>query len=122
MNRAKAARLLVVFSLVTIAGLTLYPDSSTTTSNWNCIFCGTRATADLVLNILLFAPLGAGFGMLRIRAKNALILAVMLSGAVEVAQLVIPGRAPSHSPHHTGLQPETHSTVGYLSLRLSLLR
>ncbi len=97
MNRAKAARLLVVFSLVTIAGLTLYPDSSTTTSNWNCIFCGTRATADLVLNILLFAPLGAGFGMLRIRAKNALILAVMLSGAVEVAQLVIPGRDASIS-------------------------
>jgi len=95
MSRAYVARLLVAVSLATIAALTLYPDPNTTTSGRSCIYCGTRATADLVLNVLLFSPLGAGLCLARQETKRALTIAVMVSGAVEVAQLVIPGRDAS---------------------------
>lgn len=95
MNRAYVARWLVVVSLIAIAVLTLYPDPNTTTSGWNCIFCGTRATADVILNLILFAPLGAGLGLARVRTKHLLVIAAMVSGTVEVLQLIIPGRDAS---------------------------
>lgn len=95
MSRAYIARLLVAVSLITIAILTLYPDPNTVTSGWNCIFCGSRASADVILNIILFAPLGAGLGLARARTKHLLAIALLLSGTVEVLQLVIPGRDAS---------------------------
>jgi hypothetical protein len=85
----------VAASLITIAALTLYPDPNTTTSGWNCIFCGSRATADVILNLILFAPLGAGLGLARVRTKRLMATALMISGTVEALQLVIPGRDAS---------------------------
>jgi hypothetical protein len=87
--------MLVTVSLATIAALTLYPESETVTSDWRCIVCGTRGAADMVLNMLLFAPLGAGLALAGVRHRKALAIAVFVSGAVELAQVVIPGRDAS---------------------------
>jgi VanZ family protein len=94
-SRAYVARLSVAVSLITIAILTLYPDPNTVTSEWSCIFCSSRASADVILNLILFAPLGAGLGLARVRTKHLLAIALLLSGTVEVLQLVIPGRDAS---------------------------
>jgi hypothetical protein len=95
MSRRNAGWMLVTVSLATIAALTLYPESETVTSDWRCIVCGTRGAADMVLNMLLFAPLGAGLALAGVRHRDALAIAVFVSGAVELAQVVIPGRDAS---------------------------
>jgi hypothetical protein len=95
MLRRDLGRILVTVSLATIAALTLYPESATVTSNWRCIVCGTRGAADMVLNVLLFAPLGVGLALAGVRHRNAFAIAAFVSGAVELAQVVIPGRDAS---------------------------
>jgi hypothetical protein len=94
-NRISVARLVIAVSLLAIASLTLYPDSATVTSPWNCIVCGTRGTADMFLNILLFAPLGVGLALAGVRHGTAFVLAATISGTVELAQVFIPGRDAS---------------------------
>ncbi len=95
MSRRDAGWMLVTVSLATIAALTLYPESETVTSDWRCIVCGTRGAADVVLNMLLFTPLGAGLALAGVHHRKALAIAVFVSGAVELAQVVIPGRDAS---------------------------
>ena len=94
-DRIRLARLVITVSLLAIAGLTLYPESATVTSPWNCIVCGTRGTADMFLNILLFAPLGVGLALAGVRHGTAFVLAATISGTVELAQVFIPGRDAS---------------------------
>ena len=94
-GRIRIARILVVASLIVIGALTLYPVSNTGTSGWYCILCGARATADMILNIILFAPLGVALALLRIPFKKVLLVALLISGLVESAQVLIPGRDAS---------------------------
>lgn len=60
-----------------------------------CLLCGERGGADLVLNVLLFLPLGVALGWLRIRAVRAAGIGLVLAALIEFAQTVIPGRAPT---------------------------
>jgi len=94
-ERINIGRFLITVSLLAIAGLTLYPETATVTSPWNCIVCGTRGTADMFLNVLLFAPLGVGLALMGVRHGRALVLAAMVSLTVELAQVFIPGRDAS---------------------------
>ena len=88
--------LVVATSLTVIAVLTLTPAPDTDTASWlTCIFCGERATADAVRNILLFAPLGVGLRLMHLSERKAIAFAMLLSGSVELLQLVIPGRDAS---------------------------
>lgn len=94
--------------------LTLLPDrGSTATESAICLVCGTRGTADAILNVFLFAPLGLALarrwdragsaagadGSTRSRTALALVGAVLvaclLSLGVEAAQVVLPGRDAS---------------------------
>ncbi|MGM0669601.1 MAG: VanZ family protein [Gemmatimonadota bacterium] len=59
-----------------------------------CVFCGSRATADAVLNALLFVPLGWVLGRKKGVARAAGIAAA-LSVAVELGQLFLAGRFTS---------------------------
>ncbi len=57
-----------------------------------CVICGDRGTADTVLNLLLFVPLGViladtGRGVLK-----ALAMGVLLATCIELLQHFIPGR------------------------------
>jgi VanZ family protein len=51
--------------------------------------------ADILLNMALFAPLGAVLGHRGRSASGTLFLGAMLSGAIEIAQLGVPGRVAS---------------------------
>jgi len=59
-----------------------------------CFFCGSRATADAVLNVLLFGPLGWVLGRKR-GIRTATSVAFVLSASLELVQLVLVGRYTS---------------------------
>lgn len=78
-----------------IAALTLAPGGAEVgVSPW-CISCGDRGLADFLLNILLFAPLGASLAASGGSARRALLIGLAFSTGIELLQLAIPGRAPT---------------------------
>lgn len=86
----------VVAACLLIAALTLAPGSPTASaiSIW-CIGCGERGLADLLLNILLFIPLGAALGRNGATPVRALLVGAAFSAFIEFAQLALPGRTPT---------------------------
>ncbi|MGH7584793.1 MAG: VanZ family protein [Gemmatimonadales bacterium] len=63
-----------------------------------CLVCGELGGVDVLLNVLLFAPLGIGLGLLGVRPGRAFLLAAALSLSVELLQLkVVAGRDASLS-------------------------
>ena len=56
-----------------------------------CLICGDRGLADAILNLALFLPFG-WLGGRRWGPGATALLAVGISGGIEVAQFVIPGR------------------------------
>lgn len=88
--------LLLVLAVVPILVATLAPSAAEGAAGWDgCVFCGDRGGADALLNLALFAPLGAVLARARVRPLPGFALAAVLSAAVELAQLGIPGRDPS---------------------------
>lgn len=85
-----------------IVALTLrpLPDQAAAAAQtpWSCLVCGPVGSADVILNILLFLPLGLALGTARLRWRSAGALALALSVSVELLQaFVIPGRDASLS-------------------------
>lgn len=91
----RGARLVAALSLLAILALTLRPSAAGGGGPSTCVLCGERGGADLVLNILLFLPLGAAFGRLGWRPVLAAGMGLLLALGIEFAQLVIPGRSPT---------------------------
>ena len=86
----------LALSLAAIVAATLTPSASEGAAGWDgCVLCGDRGLADALLNLALFAPLGAALARRGMRMPAALVLAAALSAFVEAAQLAIPGRDPS---------------------------
>jgi VanZ like family len=83
-----------VAALAVILLLTLTPTQATELwRGWsNCVVCGEDGASDMVLNVLLFLPLGLLFGLRARRRWIWLPLAMFLSLGIELTQLVIPGR------------------------------
>lgn len=79
-----------------IAFLTLAPGGGGTLgiSPW-CLTCGDRGLADLLLNVLLFTPLGAAIAARGGSPRRALLTGLAFAACIEILQLVIPGRAPT---------------------------
>ena len=79
-----------------ILAVTLVPtDTPTDPHRLLCIWCGGRASADIILNVLLFVPLGAALGAwLKGNVRSALA-ALAITIGIELAQIVIPGRDPN---------------------------
>lgn len=83
----------LALSVATIATLTLLPvETSPTWAPGGCCL-----TTDLILNVLLFAPLGLGLALNGVRLMPAIVTGLLTSAAVESAQLWIPGRFASLS-------------------------
>ena len=88
-----AAAALLLASLIAIAVVTLTPTAGTQQVSFWCLKCGERPAVDLLLNILLFVPFGAGLGLYGVRFRRAIILALFCTCLVEALQLfVVPGR------------------------------
>jgi len=83
--------------LVALAALTLSPQAPTRpTANVPqlslCLICGDRGTADALLNVMLFVPLGLLLGASRRSVVQVLGVGLVLSSSIELAQHFIPGR------------------------------
>lgn len=86
---------LLVASAAAIAVLTLQPDSGRGGVPTSCVLCGEHGSADLILNVLLFAPLGFALGRAGGRPILVAGLGLCLAFGIELAQIAIPGRAPT---------------------------
>jgi hypothetical protein len=62
-----------------------------------CLACGSRGLADGILNLFLFVPLGVVLGWRSRSPARTIFLGALLSLAIEVIQIRIPGRDPSLS-------------------------
>lgn len=78
-----------------VGSITLYPEgvegSATEIVVDMCLICGSRGLGDAILNLVLFMPLGILIG-LRWSPRRALVLGLVASCGIEVAQLYIGGR------------------------------
>ncbi len=65
---------------------------------FSCLVCGDLGSTDIVLNLLLFAPFGAGLALLGLRPRRVFLIAAMVSLTIEALQVkVISGRDASVS-------------------------
>ncbi len=82
-------------ALLVIALATLWPQAGTSTHPGLCLTCGSRGSADVLLNIALFMPLGAALARRGRTVARLALYAALLSGAIELSQFFIPGRDPT---------------------------
>jgi hypothetical protein len=87
---------LATAGLAIIIALTLLPARGnlpfSASPNW-CIWCGDAGTTNLILNVMLFVPLGAGLAWLGWRKPPAVVCGLGLSVLIEILQLtIVPGR------------------------------
>jgi glycopeptide antibiotics resistance protein len=90
----------VVLSLAAIAWLTLRSAhaSSSPAESHLCVVCGPLAGVDILLNTLLFVPLGVGLSLTGLSLRKAVLICVALSLSIETAQaFVVRGRATTLS-------------------------
>ena len=79
-------------ALVAILAVTLVPGAHAPDPA-QLVRAGTGlGLADLLRNLILFAPLGVGLAWCGIRPRYALLTGAVLSASIELAQAVIPGR------------------------------
>lgn len=93
------ARLLVPLVLGAIALLTLTSSSAVTGSSSGrvaCLRCDDLVSLDLILNFLLFVPLGVALSLAGTFWRRSLLLVLLITGGIEVLQLsLVPGRDAS---------------------------
>lgn len=96
MRSALSRGLFLAVVLIVIALLTLWPQpGQPSLLLTTCLACGDHGLADFLLNVLLFVPFGAALGLLGERVPRATLWGALLSTAIEIAQLYIPGRDSS---------------------------
>jgi hypothetical protein len=92
-------------SLAFIFATTLTPGTGPALDFVGCLVCGTRGWSDAIVNVILYAPLGASLAALGRRGARAVGVGFLLSACIELAQVFIPGRDPS-------LGDVTFNTIG----------
>lgn len=92
---ARGHVILLALAVLAIASATLWPTSGSSHEWTFCLACGDRGTADLLLNIALFMPLGAALALHGRPPSFIAFVAALFSGAIELSQFFIPGRDPT---------------------------
>jgi hypothetical protein len=84
---------LLIAGLGLILGATLVPSAGpdTETFHW-CLLCGDLGLSDTIGNVALFVPLAIALRWSGASGRRTVALALLLSTAIELAQLRIPGR------------------------------
>ena len=83
-------------ALLAIAIATLAPgDPGGPTGGFACVFCGDRALADVLINAVLYLPVGAGLAMSGVRLSRIVLAGILLSSTIEAVQVILPGRDAS---------------------------
>lgn len=87
---------LVLGSVAAVLAVTLWPSSPQHSLGGLslCFICGEFGLANLLRNVVLFVPLGVGLGLIGRSPLRAWLPTVLLSGAIELTQVMIPGRNP----------------------------
>ena len=93
---------ILVLGLLATALLTLVPlpfqSRASAATALGCLACGEFGGVDVLLNILLFVPIGLGLGLLGVRPGRAIGLAFLLTLGIETLQFfAITGRDASLS-------------------------
>lgn len=115
LNRSTVAPVAFFISLACILGATLTPAGTEFQPDFvSCLICGSRAWADAIANLLLYAPLGAALVWNGRIGLKPVFAAFLLSACIELAQTVIPGRDPS-------LSDVTFNTLGAAAGQLGAL-
>jgi VanZ family protein len=87
---------LLAFTLTVILATTLWPvHDAEPRPLLACIVCGVHGVADVLLNVLLFVPVGVALAANARRVAHCVLVAALLSASIEFAQLYIPGRDSS---------------------------
>ena len=91
------ARLLAALGFAFIAIMTLTPQAGPPAFAPSlCVLCGEMAVQDIILNVILFVPFGAGLRMAGVRRARVIAIAFCLTTAIELLQMhLIPGRDSS---------------------------
>jgi hypothetical protein len=86
----------VVAGLLAILVATLSPGGDGAIDSFSaCIFCGDRALADVLINIVLYVPFGLGAALLGAQRRKAILAGALLSATIELVQIWLPGRDAS---------------------------
>ena len=99
-RQTKAGLICTALALCLIGYFTLRPvpeqaAAVAETSPWCIVRCGDLGLLDIILNVLLFLPLGIGLGLLG-RTRAAVAIGFLYSVAIELTQLfLIAGRDAS---------------------------
>lgn len=80
--------------LALVLAVTLRPTTAPPMAFTLCLICGERGGADALANLLLFVPVGLVF-RLYLSPSRVVYSSMLLSAAIEVAQLWLPGRYAS---------------------------
>lgn len=89
-------RRLLLAAIVAVLLLTLTPITGPgETVSTLCILCGSYGTADFILNVMMFVPLGYLIARATNSETRALIMIVSITVAIESVQFLIPGRYPT---------------------------
>lgn len=84
-----AAVACILAATLTPAGTEFEPEFT------GCLVCGAHGVSDVLVNLILFAPLGVALALNGRTGARAVLLGGMLSCCVELAQIALPGRDPS---------------------------
>lgn len=93
---ARAGIVVAVLGALAVGFATLTPSDQPPTADSFCLVCGDLGGVDVLLNVLLFMPLGAGLAMCRVPRWGAISAMSVASALIELSQLaIIPGRDAS---------------------------
>jgi len=91
--RRPTSLLAIVLAAAAIALLTLRtgvpPKATDVVPPWSCLVCGGGGGADALLNVALFVPLGAALVSAGLGVSRALLVSLVASTLIEVAQATI---------------------------------
>ena len=98
----KTGMVIAILGWIAIASLTLKPHPADAGQvvdlPLTCLVCGESGAQDVVLNVLLFIPLGIGLGLWRLPRSRAIIAVVLTTLCVETIQFAfLAGRDASLS-------------------------